>query len=327
MLRITLRSYVLAAVAAMPVQAQLLSYESFSDMPLGNVSGIGSDSLGWLDSGWGNAVSPYYQCVDPAPDLAYQFFNSSQSINGGNRALRVTTAPEPTSGTNRAFRTIPAQNTTLHASFLVRVEAVGSGTDAVEFNVGDAVGAVGRVVLTPNLGGTGMHCALIAPNGFSWGAGPLLPVGQTTHVVLRLARTSATIYKAQYWVNGVLSSAFDLDIPVVSNAVLSRASVTSFSADTGGPASTVSIDEIRVGYTYNDVLPPAAPPEEVPSVQIEPAMRIRWISEANKTYQPQKSYDLTSWSNFGSARSGNGAPLEFFDSVDDSKAFYRVIVR
>jgi hypothetical protein len=152
MSNVSLRLFVFAVIAATPLEAQLLSYESFSGMPLG----------------WGNAVSPYYQCVDPAPDLAYQFFNSSQSINGGNRALRVTTAPEPTSGTNRAFRTIPAQNTTLHASFLVRVEAVGSGTDAVEFNVGDAVGAVGRVVLTPNLGGTGMHCALIAPNGFSW---------------------------------------------------------------------------------------------------------------------------------------------------------------
>lgn len=324
---VSFRLFVLAVIAATPLKAQLLSYESFTGMQLGNVSGTGSDSLGWLDSGWSNAVSPYYQCVDPAPDLTYQFSNSNQSINGGDRALRVTTAPEPTSGTNRAFRTIPAQNTTLHASFLVRVEAVGSGTDAVEFNVGDAAGAVGRVVLTPNLAGTGMHCALIAPNGFSWGAGPLLTAGQTTHVVLRLARTSATLYKTQYWVNGVLSSAFDIEIPVASNAVLSRASVTSLSADTGGPASTVSIDEIRVGYTYNDVLPASPPPEEVPSVQIEPAMRIRWVSEANKSYQPQKSYDLTGWSNFGSARSGNGAPLEFFDSVDDSKAFYRVIVR
>jgi len=327
MSNVSLRLFIFAAIAATPLKAQLISYESFSDMPLGNVAGTGSDSSGWLGSGWSNAISPYYQCVDPTPDLTYQFSNSSRFINGGNRALRVTTAPEPTSGTNRAFRTISAQNTTLHASFLVRAEAVGSGTDAVEFNVGDAAGAVGRVVLTPNLDGTGMLCALIAPNGFSWGAGPLLPVGQTTHVVLRLARTSATLYKTQYWVNGVLSSAFDIEIPVASNAALSRVLVSSSSADTGGPASTVSIDEIRVGYTYNDVLPAAPPPEEVPSVQIEPAMRIRWASEASKSYQPQKSYDLTSWSNFGSARSGNGAPLEFFDSVDDSKAFYRVIVR
>jgi hypothetical protein len=72
---------------------------------------------------------------------------------------------------------------------------------------------------------------------------------------------------------------------------------------------------------------PIAFPQEVPSVQIDPAMRIRWISETNKSYQQQKSYDLTNWSNFGAARSGNGAPLEFFDSVDDSKAFYRVIAR
>ena len=244
---ISLRLLIFAVIAATPLKAQLISYESFSDMPLGNVAGTGSDSSGWLDSGWSNAISGYYQCVDPTPDLTYQFTNSSRFINGGNRALRVTTAPEPTSGTHRAFRTISAQNTTLHASFLVRAEAVGSGTDAVEFNVGDAAGAVGRVVLTPNLDGTGMHCALIAPNGFSWGAGPLLPVGQTTHVVLRLARTSATLYKTQYWVNGVLSSAFDIDIPVASNAVLSRVLVSSSSADTGGPASTVSIDEIRVG--------------------------------------------------------------------------------
>jgi len=319
--------FAIASLSIASSHAQLISYESFSDMPLGVVSGAGSDSLGWASAGWSNAVSPYYQCVDPAPDLTYQFPSSSRSLNGGNRGLQITTAPEPTSGTNRAFRTISAQNTTLHASFLVRVQTVGSGTDAIEFNVGDATNAVGRVVLTPNLDGTAMNCALVAPNGFSWGAGPQLPVGQTTHVVMRLARASATLYKVQYWVNGVMSSPFDLDNGVASNAVLSRVSLTSYSADTGGPASSVIFDEIRVGYTYENVLPPALPAQEVTTLAIEPAIRMRWLSQANTSYQIQKSYNLTNWNNVGSSLAGSGGYLEYFDSIDDAKAFYKVIIK
>jgi len=306
--------------------AQLISRESFSGMSLGTVSGAGSDSFGWSDSGWNNAVTPYYQCVDPTPDLTYQFPASGRYIDGGDRALQITTAPEPTPGTNRAYRSIPAQNTTLHAGFLVRVAAIGSGTDAIEFNIGDAASAVGRVVFTPNLDGTGMNCALIAPNGFSWGAGPLLSVGQTTHLVVRLARTSNTLYKAQYWVNGIMSSAFDVDIPVASNAVLSRVEITSYSGDSGGPASTVLVDEINVGYRYDDVLPVAPPLQEVASLEIKPAVQVRWLSQAGASYQAQKSYNLSDWSNLGSVRSGDGGPLDLLDGTDDSRAFYRVII-
>ncbi len=307
--------------------AQLLSYESFSDMPLGAVSGTGSDSSGWATSGWSDAVSPYYQCVDPAPDLTYQFPSSSRSLDGGNRALQITTAPEPTSGTNRAFRTFSAQNTTLHASFLVRVANVGSGTDAIEFNVGDSTNAVGRIVFTPNLDGTAMNCALVAPNGFSWGSGPQLPVGQTTHVVMRLARASATLYKVQYWVNGVVSSPFDLDNGVASNAVLSRVSLTSYSGDSGGPVSSLIFDEIRIGYTYDNALPPAPAAQEVTTLAIEPAMRVRWLSKTSTSYQVQKSYNLTNWNNIGASVAGTGGYLEYFDSINDSEAFYKVLIK
>jgi Abnormal spindle-like microcephaly-assoc'd, ASPM-SPD-2-Hydin len=238
---------------------QLVSYESFSGMSLGNVSGSGTDAAGWTNAGWSNATSPYFQCVDPDPDLTYQFPSSNRYINGGNRALQVTTAPEPTSGTYRAYRTIAPQNTTLYTSFLVRVSEVGTGTDAIEFNFGDSTSAVGRVVFTPNLNGTSMNCALVAPNGFSWGTGPQLAMGSTTHIVIRLARTSSTLYMVQYWVNGVLSSPFDLNIPVAENAVLSRIGFTSYSADSGGPASYLLVDDIRIGYSYDDVLNTQAP--------------------------------------------------------------------
>lgn len=317
----------IALLSVASTKAQLLSYESFSGMALGTVSGTGSDSSGWVGSGWSNAVSPYYQCADPTPDLTYQFPSSSRYIDGGNRALQITTAPEPTSGTNRAYRVISAQNTTLHASFLVRVATVGSGTDAIEFNVGDSTNAVGRVVFTPTLDGTAMNCALVAPNGFSWGSGPQLPIGQTTHVVMRLARTSSTLYKVQYWVNGVMSSAFDLENTVAANAVLSRVSLTSYSGDSGGPASSLIVDDIRVGYTYDDVLPSALPAQEVTTLAVEPAIRVSWLSNTNTTYQVQKSYNLTNWSNIGSSVSGNGGYLEYFDSINDSKAFYKVLIR
>jgi hypothetical protein len=65
------------------------------------------------------------------------------------------------------------------------------------------------------------------------------------------------------------------------------------SEDTGGPSTSLAIDEIRVGYTWNDVVPPSTTQAVVPQLSIAPAVAVNWQSRTNKTYQPQRSYDLT----------------------------------
>jgi hypothetical protein len=100
------------------------------------------------------------------------------------------------------------------------------------------------------------------------------------------------------------------------------------SSDSGGPSSLVAIDEIRVGYTWNDVVPQSTTQAVVPSLSIDPAVAVNWQSRTNKTYQPQRSYDLTNWVNFGSTISGDGQQKGFLDSADQvPKSFYRVIER
>jgi len=66
----------------------------------------------------------------------------------------------------------------------------------------------------------------------------------------------------------------------------------------------------------------------VPTLTIAPAIAVNWQSKTNKTYQPQRSYDLTNWADFGATISGNGQQRSFLDSADQvPKSFYRVIER
>ncbi len=97
------------------------------------------------------------------------------------------------------------------------------------------------------------------------------------------------------------------------------------STDTGGPSSTAAFDELRVGYTWNDVVPQGPPLPLVPNLQITRAVKLSWQSDATKSYQPQRSYDFSNWFNYGSAISGNGNVISIFDSTDvTAETLYRV---
>ncbi|NBC66716.1 MAG: hypothetical protein GVY07_13800 [Bacteroidetes bacterium] len=100
------------------------------------------------------------------------------------------------------------------------------------------------------------------------------------------------------------------------------------STDTGGPSTTVLIDEIKIGYTWNDVVLQAPDSELVPDVSIEQAIVLRWQSQTDKSYQVQYSYDMDTWFDLGSVVSGNNQIKELFDAIDqDAKKFYRIEVK
>jgi hypothetical protein len=121
------------------------------------------------------------------------------------------------------------------------------------------------------------------------------------------------------------SGGFAMSKTVSSSSVFNSLGLAISSTDTGGPTTRMAIDEIRLGYTWNDVVPQGPATPLVPDLQITNAVKLKWQSVAGKTYQVQASYDLSAWSNFGSSIQGDGAIKSVFDSADsDAKRFYRV---
>ena len=308
-------------------QAQVVAYESFSGLPLGGgISGAGSDSFGW-SSGWtGAGVSDArFQIVAPVPSLSFQI-SGGGIIQGGNRALQLSTAPEPVPVPLSATRRFPNQNTTVYLSFLIRVPASGTGSDNIDLNLlsGDSIirtirfapinpsPPVGTMSVFLNGNGTGI---LVSGDG-----------SQTHLVVFKLSATSGW----SLWIDPTYGSSGSSPMSGSGSipSVFDGLSLNIASTDSAGPSTTVILDEFRLGYTWSDVVLPPPASALVPDVAVGQAVKLRWQSQSGKIYQVKYSYDLATWFNLGSAISGNGQIKEVFDSTNsDAKKFYRIEVQ
>lgn len=335
----TKNSSFLIALLLLPtvVSAQLLSYESFTGIPVASgLSGSGADATGWTDSGWSGGSDARFQVVDPAPDLTLQI-SGGALVNGSNRAVQLSTSPEPVPGTGLvASRSIPPQNTTLYVSFLVRPMTIGTGSDSIDVRFNSGTTLLARIAFQPEQNQQYLQASLPFDGGTGGGNGnysfPPLYAPQTYFVVVRLSRPIATQIKVEASINPPAAYTGNFTHYITKNLsgspLLNSIGPGIASTDTGGPTTTAIIDELRVGYTWADVVPPGPPAALVPDVTIGSAVKLRWQSQTGKTYQPQYSYDLSSWFNLGLALSGNGQVKEVFDSTDsDAKKFYRVQIQ
>jgi hypothetical protein len=135
-------------VAAM---AQILAFEPFQGLTVGStLTGAGTNSAGWT-SAWAGGNDPRYTVLDSAPDLTYQIVGGVL-LDGGDRAVQLTTAPEPVPGAGlSATRSIAPQNGTLYISVLVRPIAVGTGTDTIDLRFNDGATTLARMTMKPDL--------------------------------------------------------------------------------------------------------------------------------------------------------------------------------
>jgi hypothetical protein len=343
--------WIIALIAsASMASAQLIAYESFSAMPAGGtIYGSGADATGWTQEFWEAATSPNHFIGDQSPNMTYQITNGG-IVSGGDRCAVLTTAPEPTGGmylaVKRAFAPAFAPvNTTLYFSFLLRPLTIGTGSDRIRVGfVPPTAGASSfAVLLEPDQGQLYLRlgCEVVRSDGTSSGlagggevrlfegetylvAGRMLRQGSLTRIDVKvnpraLIPTSDTAGSGgEQWNVSVLSSG----VPLTNDRLMMEV----YSADAGGPSTSVATDEIRIGYTWNDVVPQSTTQTVVPTLSIAPAVAVNWQSKTNKTYQPQRSYDLTNWVNFGSTIAGDGQQKSFLDSADQvPKNFYRVI--
>jgi hypothetical protein len=317
--------------------AQLIAYESFSGMPVGGgINGSGSDATGWTEPSWQGASSPYLGIGNQSPNMTYQITNGAL-LNGEDRCAIISTAPEPTAGTNAVTRTLPPLNSTFFMSFLVRPLSVGTGSDSlmVQFRSGSTL--LGGVEMLPNTAQSSLLLNALQAEGAGSGGSSgntSLSANVTYFVVLKVSRPNSFSFSCEGWINPTQTPQPSRQFYWTSSSVptnassVDRVSLNSYSFDNGGPSTSAAIDEIRLGYTWNDVVPESTTQTVVPTLSIAPAVAVNWQSKEDKSYQPQRSYDLTNWVNFGSTISGDGQQQSFFDSADQvPRSFYRVIER
>ncbi len=314
--------------------AQLIAYESFA-MPVGGgLAGSGSTATGWIDAGWTDGSDTHYRIIDPLPDLTFQV-SGGALFDGSNRAVQLTTNPEPVPNGLIASRAFPAQNTTIYFSFLVRPVAVGTGSDTLSLRLSNGTSSLALVTLQPDLSQQYFNLKLLLDGGGggtgSVGSQALYP--STTYLIVgRITWTNSTSLKVETWINPPAAypgnGSGNLTKTVSGSSVFSLIGFGISSSDTAGPISTAIFDEIRIGYTWADVVIPSAPPALVPDVKIASSIKLSWQSQYGKTYQSQYSYNLTTWIDLGAVISGNGQIKELFDSTkSDAKKFYRIQVQ
>ena len=309
--------------------AQILGYESFS-LPTGSgLSGSGTGATGWTDSGWTGGNDPHFSIVAPTPSLSYQI-PGGQLVSGSTTALQVTTNPEPVNVL--ASRHITPTNTTIFVSFLVRPLVIGTGSDSFEVQLNAGAETVARVALVPDPSQESLDVQLKTyTSTFTTTFGTISP-GQTALVVMRIMQLNPTTLRLDTIVNptSTIPTTFPSPNPLESSGptvpTLDTVAIKVFSSDTGGPTTTAIIDELRVGYTWNDVVP-QSPVTLVPTLNITNAVNIQWQTQSGHTYQPQYSYDLNNWFNLGSSITGDGTIKSLFDPINSqAQKFYQVQV-
>jgi hypothetical protein len=254
---------IIQLVSAASASAQLVAYESFAGMPVGSgLVGSGTTATGWSDSGWANGSDPRFQTVDPIPDLTYQIAGGA-FLDGSNRAVQLTTNPEPVPPGLLTSRAFPAQNTTMYFSFLVRPIAVGTGSDTLFVRLSNGTSSLALVALQPELGQQYFNLRLLLDGGgggvSSFGSQALNP--STTYLIAgRISWPSGSQVTVETWINPPAAypgnGSQRLDKSLSGPPVFSSVGFGISSSDTGGPTSTAIFDELRIGYTWADVVLP-----------------------------------------------------------------------
>src|SRR5205823_3557009 len=105
-------------------------------------------------------------------------------LDGSDRAVQLTTSPEPVPTDLLAYRAFPEQNTTTYFSFLVRPGAVGTGSDTLYVRLSNGTDALSLVGLQPNIGQQYFDLKLMADGGSGGGSGfPQVLYPLTTYLI------------------------------------------------------------------------------------------------------------------------------------------------
>lgn len=224
------------AVLATPARAQLLAYDGFGNGPAATLDGStgGTGWTGaWLDGG-----------TDPTGIGAGLSYPGLLTTAGG-AVTPAATGVYPATYVSRSF---PAPTGPLYVSFLLRDDAgvgIWGGLSFGQYPYAMTVGAP-----------QGMYVfGLMMSQGLGDLTNRPLVVGETVLLVVRIAMTAPNHATYDLWLDPTVGAAMPA-LPDATYGVPAAALPTGLHLDNGTGFTT---DEIRVGLSWNDVLP-AAPP-------------------------------------------------------------------
>ncbi len=297
-------------------QSFLLAKETFDSYTAGSISGQGVAGEGWT-GGWTGDRERISVTTSASP-LTYQIPNRG-TLSSGNGCLELTTAPEPITGTTKAVsRSFTPVQADVFISFVFQMSSIGSGTDKFFADVLDDSGAILITLeFTPSLdtdfpafhwsANTGLRRSGVLPDGNS----------STRYLALfeirRKPTGNSTFYQSDYWINPdeysprSAAGAFGNNENSVSTIRLRIAS-----SDNAGPHTTVRIDNLRVGLTWDSAVPPLPPGTTFPNFAFEDASRITWFASSRFQYRVESSNNGQSWAPLSSFERGNNALREFY---------------
>jgi len=160
-----------------------------------------------------------------------------------------------------------------------------------------------------NGGDEGMGIGEVAGSDYSWlqggsnGAigtpGTPLAAGETRLFVIRLNYDAANPLTAQIWLDpDPLAAEVDQDVEI-STIVNNAKPVDGFDSFKLRGTRIWEFDELRIGTTWEDVLPPLnSAPFMITEVSYDPAddlVTLTWNSKPNDTYTIKFSLDMTNW--------------------------------
>jgi len=257
-----------AGLLAISAPASPIFYEGVN-YSLGELSGL-NGGTGW-GSAW-TATTANTEVVDPVTALTYHVPGGG-TVNGGNRALRITGTPDA----SILGRNVPNQTGDVYFSFLFRENAGTIDTnDFMDFWFDNDVTVTGGQTAIPSIGLKGNHGdgantldfasrLNLGGEAFSTAA----TTGTTYLIVGRLFKTGANYNRFSLWVN---PDAGDAGTPDVT-ATVANGNTTNFlrlgmriaNLDAN---DVVFVDEIRAGTTFADVVPTTAPNTPEPAAYV-----------------------------------------------------------
>ena len=315
---------VLLSIIAHGDDGYSIASDNFDSYASGDITGQGTIGVGWT-SGWTGSGMPYIQRATAPVPIDYQIPNRGSVASQGG-CLTLTTSPEPTNGEKSVQRSFTPVQADLFVGFTFQISTIGSGTDTIHADILDSNGAIIRTLsIKPSMntaypgwyGNVTSTSSSLSP----------LPSGSSSTVYFALIeiRRKSNYYDPSVWINPAdFYQRSSAGASTTNNNFLNSIRFRVSSSDSIGPYTTVRIDNLRIGLTWDSVVPPLPSTAEFPNFSFESAHRLQWYGDSTKKYRVESSTDMVTWTPLTSYTDGANKNMELFVPLQGSERFFRV---
>lgn len=250
------------ALSSDRLEATLIAAEDFVSYGIGSQLNGQSGGTGWTGNWVANTgATPASASTIVSGGLSYQ--NGAVKVSGGDRALQILTANNSIDVFAR--RSIPTQTDTVYLSFLLQKSAnFGNTSDFLQTGFSAGTGEPLASALESNSSNIAVRRGTSGAGGNTVNTGSTLPVGTTRFIVLKVENLDAlgNYDRASVAVDPTSYSSFAANPITEANfSGGTFSSITNFTLRRAFQEAGDSylMDRIRIGTTFNDVVPVPEP--------------------------------------------------------------------